>query len=409
MRRANNQDACVVVLSGDLAAWRKRGHCFTVADGMGAHAAGELASKLAVDNIPHVYHKLLELPPHTALEKAIVDANTLIHSRGQDTPDFHGMGTTSSTLLLLPQGAVVGHVGDSRVYRLREGKLDQLSYDHSLVWELEAVTERTGVALPDKVPKNVITRSLGPQATVQVDLEGPFPVEVDDTYLLCSDGLTGPVTDEEIGAILSCLSLGDATQMLVDLANLRGGPDNITVIGVHVTGPPIAGGEDGQAIDETPAARPVHPAIWIVAALALFGSLVFAATNFMLAAAAALLVAVVTAGAGLVRRLGGPSGTDVSVPSGALGDGPYRSYESQPNETLAASLAEMAEGLRQASDVKKWQLDWPSINVHLQQASEAVEQKDHAAAVAQYSHGLRAILHQLRNNLKSSGDSEIVH
>jgi len=236
-------------------------------------------------------------------------------------------------------------------------------------------------------------------------------VEVGDTYLLCSDGLTGPVADEEIGAILSCLSLGDATQMLVDLANLRGGPDNITVIGVHVTGPPIAGGETDASVEDAAAplaAAPVHPAVWIISAIALLGSVVLAAADFMLAAAVSLLFAIVVAGAGLARKFGGLSTADVPVQAGKLGDGPYRTYESQPSQTLAASLAEIAEDLRKAADLKGWQLDWKSIDVHLRRAAKAIDDKDHAVAVAEFSHGLRAILHQLRNGLKRPNGSETV-
>ncbi len=147
-------------------------------------------------------------------------------------------------LVLLPQGALVAHVGDSRVYRLRGTRLEQLTFDHSLVWEMSAAGQLPKDALPGFVPKNIITRSLGPHASVQVDLEGPFPLEAEDTFLLCSDGLTGQVCDEEIGVLLQCLPPADAAQVLIDLANLRGGPDNVTVIIARVKGPALtaAGG-----------------------------------------------------------------------------------------------------------------------------------------------------------------------
>ena len=190
MRRSNNQDAFVVVLAASAEEWCERGHTFTVADGMGAHAAGELASKLAVDTLPHTYKKLLQLSPPEALRTAIQEVNALIHTRGQSSADFHGMGTTCSSLVLLPQGVLVGHVGDSRVYRLRDGALEQLTFDHSLVWEMEVAQKGSASTVQLNIPKNVITRSLGPRPKVQVDLEGPFPVAVGDKYLLCSDGLS---------------------------------------------------------------------------------------------------------------------------------------------------------------------------------------------------------------------------
>src|SRR5690606_13942088 len=147
------------------------------------------------------------------------------------------MGTTCSSLAILPEGALVAHVGDSRVYRLRQQVLEQITFDHSLVWEMAASGQVRGEEVAGFVPKNVITRSLGPNAQVKVDLEGPLPIEPGDTFLLCSDGLTGPVQDEEIAVVLAALPVEEAVQTLINLANLRGGPDNITVVAVRVKGP----------------------------------------------------------------------------------------------------------------------------------------------------------------------------
>ena len=167
---------------------------------------------------------------------AVEEANAQIHSRGQASIDFKGMGTTTTALALLPYGALLAHVGDSRAYRLRGNRLEQLTFDHSLVWEMRAAGQLQG-QVPDYVPKNVITRSLGPNPKVQVDLEGPLPVASGDTFLLCSDGLSGPVKDEEMGMVLGSMPPGEAVRALVDLANLRGGPDNITVIVAKAVGP----------------------------------------------------------------------------------------------------------------------------------------------------------------------------
>ena len=117
--------------------------------------------------------------------------------------DFRGMGTTVSALVILPQGALVAHVGDSRIYRLRGSRLEQLTFDHSLVWELQAAGQIPAEDVPNYIPKNIITRSLGPNPEAQVDLEGFFPVEPGDTFLLCSDGLSGQVPDDEIGQVLA--------------------------------------------------------------------------------------------------------------------------------------------------------------------------------------------------------------
>src|SRR5687768_9176313 len=117
MRRTTNQDSHSLMVADTPELWLTRGHLLVVADGMGAHAAGELASKLAADGIPHLYHKYVELSPPEAIERAIRETNAEVHRRGMANPDFHNMGTTVSVLLLLPQGAVCAHIGDSRIYR----------------------------------------------------------------------------------------------------------------------------------------------------------------------------------------------------------------------------------------------------------------------------------------------------
>jgi serine/threonine protein phosphatase PrpC len=233
IRRSHNQDAFAVVAAVDAAQWAERGHFFLVADGMGAHAVGELASKLAVDTIPHIYSKHAQEGPVAALRKAFIETNLTIHTRGQQNREFAGMGTTGTALVLRPDGAWIGHVGDSRVYRVRDDRIEQLSFDHSLVWEL---ARRQKVRPEDLqgIPPNVIVRSLGPEPLVQVDIEGPHPVRKGDIYVLCSDGLSGPLTDREIGAVVTALPPEEASQFLIDLANLQGGPDNITVVVARV-------------------------------------------------------------------------------------------------------------------------------------------------------------------------------
>jgi protein phosphatase len=235
IRRSHNQDSHGVVLSSDTAHWQEQGHIYLVADGMGAHAVGEMASELAVKIILHTYHKHAKEGPVAALRKAFVEANASIHARGQQNREFEGMGTTGTALLLRPDGAWIGHVGDSRVYRVRGNRIDQLSFDHSLVWEL-ARRQRVDPDGLQGIPSNVIVRSLGPEPLVEVDVEGPHPLQAGDIFVICSDGLSGPLSDHEIGAAARVLPPAEACQFLVDLANLRGGPDNITVVVVRVGG-----------------------------------------------------------------------------------------------------------------------------------------------------------------------------
>jgi protein phosphatase len=208
---------------------------------MGAHAVGEKASEQAASVVPHIYHKHTREGPASALRKAFVEANASIHACGQQNREFQGMGTTSSALLLRPEGAWIAHVGDSRVYRVRDGWVEQLTYDHSLVWEYARLKKIDPSEVVD-IPSNVIHRCLGPEPLVQVDVEGPHPVQPGDAYVICSDGLSGQVSDPEIGAVVSTLPPSAACRFLVDFANLRGGPDNITVIVIHVSGSPGANG-----------------------------------------------------------------------------------------------------------------------------------------------------------------------
>jgi protein phosphatase len=239
-----NQDSYVVQTCSDQEGWRRHGHLFLVADGMGGHAVGELASKIAADTIPHTFFKIRDRAVPAALRQAIEQANATIHERGTLNVDFERMGTTCTALVLGPQGAIIGHVGDSRVYRIRGERIEQLTFDHSLQWELL----RQGRMRPEEIflhePRHVITRSLGPQANVQVDMEGPYPVLPGDVYVLCSDGLTGHVADSEIGTIARELPPGEACRLLVHLANLRGGSDNITVLVARVGSLP-----DGVSLD----------------------------------------------------------------------------------------------------------------------------------------------------------------
>ena len=230
MRRKNNQDSAAVQLCGDHEVWSQYGHLFIVADGMGGHAVGELASKIAVDTIPLAFFKSRAGDTQKALLEAIENANAAINERGTQNEEFKRMGTTCVALVLSPHGAITGHVGDSRIYRIRDDRIEQLTFDHSLHWELQ----RAGRLKPGDVflpeAKHVITRSLGPEPSVKVDINGPHPVLPGDRFVLCSDGLTGHLKDPEIGMIVRELPIEESSRLLVNLANLRGGSDNITVV-----------------------------------------------------------------------------------------------------------------------------------------------------------------------------------
>ena len=232
-KRSHNQDAFFVQKASDRAHWETVGHLYIVADGMGGHAVGEKASAKAVQEIPLTYVKHVQDGPVSALRRAFQEANAGIHAIGTSNPEFKGLGTTATGLVLRAEGAWIGHVGDSRAYRIRDQHIQQLTYDHSYAWEM---AKRLGIP-PEElgdIKKNVIVRSLGPDPLVQVDVEGPYPLADGDTFVLCSDGLSNLVPPEEIGAALGVMPLDEAARFLIDLANLRGGPDNITVMIVRV-------------------------------------------------------------------------------------------------------------------------------------------------------------------------------
>lgn len=267
IRRSHNQDSHIVMPATDDEHWRQVGHVFVVADGMGGHAVGELASKIAVDNIPHIYSKHAQHGLVAALRRAFTETNASIYNRGKANREFEGMGTTGTSLVVRADGVWVGHVGDSRAYRIRGGVIEQLTFDHSFLWEIarrqrKAPEELTGI------PANRILRSLGPEASVEVDVEGPHPLERGDVYLLCSDGLSGQVHDRVIGAVVTVLPPSEAVRFLVHMANLNGGPDNTTVIVVRVGGEPKLSGIDSHTevvFPASEASEPIVPrlAIWM--------------------------------------------------------------------------------------------------------------------------------------------------
>ncbi|MBI2824814.1 MAG: serine/threonine-protein phosphatase [Planctomycetia bacterium] len=404
LRRANNQDSYVVVVTPERNEWLRRGHLFMVADGMGAHAAGELASKMATDFISLTYYKAPDESPVDAVRGAFSDANERIYTRGQSNPDFRGMGTTASVLLLLPEGAVVAHVGDSRVYRLRAGLLEQLSFDHSLVWEMQAI----GKLRPEElnVPKNIITRSLGPYPQVQVDLEGPFPLAVGDTFLLCSDGLSGQVEDEEMGCILAALPPAEAVQALVDLANLRGGPDNITVIVGRVAGADIIGGGVDMSPAEArraPGRRTVHLGWWIALGVLVLASLTMTLVQRFIVAGATAAAAVLVALWIALQRTSAAG--DGQIGQGQLGKAPYRATYCEANSRVVEQLAKVVNQLRAAAAEEHWQVDWDRFNAYSQRAAAADREKNYQQNVREHCHAISFMMEELRQQpLRKNGD-----
>jgi protein phosphatase len=226
---------------------------FIVADGMGGHVAGEVASRVAVEAIqvfiqetagadknqtwPFPFEPELSLEANR-LKAAFRLTNRRIASTIADSHDLRGMATTASALLTGPDGACVAHVGDSRVYVLREGGLWQITHDHSWVEEQVRAGTMSPTAARQHPWRNVVTRALAGGEDPEVDVTQVHPARA-ERYLLCSDGLFAVVTDEQIAEIVGdrAASLDELCRRLIDAANAAGGPDNITALVLEVDVP----------------------------------------------------------------------------------------------------------------------------------------------------------------------------
>jgi protein phosphatase len=231
MKRTNNEDAYLI--NDEL-------NLFVVCDGMGGHVGGEFASGIAVNTVEEVLSSL-EVDPQAEVQDDPVEATRekiryavrlagrRIFEKADAEPEFKGMGTTVVVLLIDGGNAFIAHVGDSRVYLSREDLFEQLTEDHSLVNE----KIRAGVLTPEEARhhklRNIITRSLGYQEEVEVDVQ-VRALRRNDQFLLCTDGLSNLVEPVEIGETLRTLSPQNAARHLIDLACQRGGDDNITAI-----------------------------------------------------------------------------------------------------------------------------------------------------------------------------------
>lgn len=227
----------------DCIAADARGYA-VLADGMGGHNAGEVASRMAVELVAtRISDYLARAPVHDAVgaealvAEQIARANSTLFNSAAAEPEYRGMGTTLVVALWRGRSVTYGHVGDSRLYRLRRGELNRLTRDHSMVQE----QVDSGVLSPEQARyaphRNVLTRAVGIEPEVEPDVR-TMQVDPGDVYLLCSDGVTDMLPDEEIGRTLiaRAASAHAAAHELVERANERGGLDNISVIVVRVNG-----------------------------------------------------------------------------------------------------------------------------------------------------------------------------
>jgi protein phosphatase len=240
LQREHNEDSFVVLKEYDL---------YVVADGMGGHRAGDVASKLATETISEFFKSTanddVTWPFHfdtnlseeeNRLLTGIRVANRQIFERSTRSREYHGMGTTVVGAMFSPRKnrMYIGHVGDSRCYRVREGAIQLLTRDHSLINDYLLAMPDLTEEQRSELPKNVITRALGMQDQVVVDIQHDDP-RPGDVYCLCSDGLSGMVQDDEILKIVgSAADIGEACRNLIARANDHGGEDNITAVLIKI-------------------------------------------------------------------------------------------------------------------------------------------------------------------------------
>ena len=227
--RSQNEDSVVFSVPPENAASAAFGALVLVADGMGGHAAGEVASQIAARGIHYLFYRELKDVPD-ALAEGFAAANQAIQERGESDPACAGMGTTCTTVVLRDGSFWLGHIGDSRAYLVRGSKIYRISEDDSLVAELVRrgdLTEEEAKRFPDR---NVILRALGIEPVVQPMIwrEG-LPAKPDDVVIVCSDGLSDLVDDETIRETVRRLPPFEACQALIECALARGAPDNVSV------------------------------------------------------------------------------------------------------------------------------------------------------------------------------------
>jgi protein phosphatase len=236
--RSENQDALGRFPASSTSLAVPGGQLFIVADGMGGHAGGRIASSLTVQTLGEAYEATAEVGVREALLEGFRKANDTVFRKGRSTPDLAGMGTTCTVLALGERTATIAHVGDSRVYRITRRTIQQLTDDHSKVAEMVRRGIITREEAKQHPERSHLYRALGIKPAVDVDVIERIAVRPETSFLLCTDGLHNLVDDDEMRRVVASLPPGEAAQELVTLANDRGGHDNVSVhvVTVHAEG-----------------------------------------------------------------------------------------------------------------------------------------------------------------------------
>jgi protein phosphatase len=228
LKRADNQDACDFFPKEGGALSTPKGQLFIVADGMGGHAGGKEASRMAVDLVLQAYFSDPDHSISDSLRRALEMTNEQIYQRANTSEVFRGMGTTCTVLVLRDDRACIAHVGDSRAYRITRSQIEQLTKDHSKVAEMRRLGILTEAEARHHPEKSHLYRALGIAAAVKADITPGLPLRGGERFLLCTDGIA-KIEVEEIKKIVLSKSPQAACDALIQLANNRGGADNSTV------------------------------------------------------------------------------------------------------------------------------------------------------------------------------------
>ncbi|KDP87759.1 protein phosphatase 2C domain-containing protein [Cupriavidus basilensis] len=248
--RGRNEDAVGCMIPREDDPFARAGALAVVADGMGGHAAGDVASQIALRTVLHEYYRSARVPA-AALTMAFVVADQAIRDRAAADPGCDGMGTTCSAVAIVDGLAYIAHIGDSRIYLLRQGAFRQLTQDDSLVGKMfrdGLLTAEEANRHPDR---NVLLRALGaPDHAPSVSPEG-FPLAHGDVLMLCTDGIFGQVDEATITSLLMKLDPVDACRKLIELARMAGGLDNASVAICSLQRQPATGSESVRSTRET--------------------------------------------------------------------------------------------------------------------------------------------------------------
>lgn len=229
--RTNNEDMGLFFKIADEHVLREKGYMLIVADGMGGHQAGEVASRMATDIISHEYFKLNGRPVEKNLEKVLTLANKTIFEKASASDTHKGMGTTCTVLVVIDQAVYFAHVGDSRAYMQKGNSIVQITTDHTYVQELVNNGDITEAEAAVHPKRNILTNAMGTKPDMRVDTRKfEYALEDNDRLLLCSDGLYDYLSANELKDILVANDIKKAADIMIQQAKARGGHDNITVV-----------------------------------------------------------------------------------------------------------------------------------------------------------------------------------